>query len=82
MSAQNKILISYWWVRPNGSNTYIEEYVSNEIMDTALSVDDLKPLYLKAKGLRSSDITSWNYKIISAPKFERRRDWLSEGEES
>lgn len=78
----NKILVSYWWIRPNGANTYIEEYASQELLDSVYNLEDLKSAYLKSKGLSSIDITNWGFKIEHAPKFQVKRDWLEEGNES
>lgn len=82
-SPLNKILVSYWWKRQNGSNTYIQEYVSEELMDSVSHLEDLRPAYLKSKGLNASDLDNWCIKVESAPKFtERKKDWLEPESES
>lgn len=78
----NKILVSYWWKRQNGSNTYIEEYVGQDLLDSIYHLEDLRSIYLKSKGLNASELDNWNIKVESAPKFERRKDWLEPESES
>lgn len=51
-----KVKVSYTYIK-NGALIFIEDYVGDEVMNTATNFLSLKHLYLKSKGLKS--VTNW-----------------------